>query len=464
MKRNDRIGFYLKSLILAIFFISTIAIKPALSSFKGVDIRVGLATGVRFAVFSSDREIQALIGTKRVFEGNRIEVYSDGDCIRIGNGRYRGPITITPSKGGFISYNDRPYRGRFEVVPKERGLTVINILPLEEYLYGVLKAEVSPSWPFEALKAQAVVSRTFALSNLGRHSREGFDLCAKVHCQGYLGLTGEDPTLNRAVDATRGEVLTYNGSIAKVFYHSDSGGYTASSKSVWGEDIPYLKGKREDFYNDCDSPHKHWSLELPSSKLVEILCENGFEIEAIKDIVITKRDEFSFRALALRIIGTNGSIELPATRFRQMIGYSLLRSTAFNVRKKGASLGKKTKEETPQSSQESKQLSKEERWARARNINVRELLAKGLTYDEIILILAEAYGILERDVAPQDEKLKEKVEFKAKEGETVFVFEGRGWGHGVGMSQWGAKTLAEKGQTYIDILRFYFPETQIQRR
>lgn len=445
------------------FLISIIVTKPALASFKGVEIRVGLAIGVKSATFSSNREIQALSGSRKISEGTKIELYFDGSSIRIGNDRYRGPITIISNKGSFISYNERAYRGRFEIIPKDRGLTIINILPIEEYLYGVLKAEISPSWPFEALKAQAVVSRTFALSNLGRHSRDGFDLCAGVHCQGYLGLAGEDPTLNKAVDSTRGEVITYNGSIAKVFYHSDSGGYTASAKSVWGEDIPYLRGKKEDFYSNCDSPHKRWSLELPSSKLIEILCENGFEIDEIKDIVITKKDDFSFRALTVRIVGTNGNIELPATRLRQIIGYSILRSTAFDVRKRESPTTKgRSREE--QASQENKQLSKEERWARARNINVRELLAKGLTYDEIILILAEAYGILERDVAPQNEKLKEKVEFKAKEGETVFIFEGRGWGHGVGMSQWGAKTLAERGQNYTDILKFYFPETQVQRK
>lgn len=446
------------------FLISIIVTKPALASFKGVEIRVGLAIGVKSATFSSNREIQALSGSRKISERTKIELYFDGSSIRIGNDRYRGPITIISNKGSFISYNERTYRGRFEIIPKDRGFTIINILPIEEYLYGVLKAEISPSWPFEALKAQAVVSRTFALSNLGRHGRDGFDLCAGVHCQGYLGLAGEDPTLNKAVDSTRGEVITYNGSIAKVFYHSDSGGYTASAKSVWGEDIPYLRGKKEDFYSNCDSPHKRWSLELPSSKLIEILCENGFEIDEIKDIVITKKDDFSFRALTVRIVGTNGNIELPATRLRQIIGYSILRSTAFDVRKRESPTTTKGKSREEQASQENKQLSKEERWARARNINVRELLAKGLTYDEIILILAEAYGILERDVAPQNEKLKEKVEFKAKEGETVFIFEGRGWGHGVGMSQWGAKTLAERGQNYTDILKFYFPETQVQRK
>lgn len=445
---------------LFLIFILMIAIKPTLAIPRDIEIRVGLSINEREATFFSNSPMTALEGAKTLAKEKELRVTVMGGIGKVNKSTFENKLTIIPSKGNLIYYNGRPYRGRFEIILKGNSFNVINVLSVEEYLYGVLKKEVPPSWPFEALKAQAVVSRTYALSNIGRHSLQGFDLCAGIHCQGYGGVSSEDPILNKAVDATRGEVLTYNGSLAKVFYHSDSGGYIASAKSVWGEDIPYLKEKREDFYNDCDSPHRHWRLELPSSKLTEILCENGFGIGKIKDIVITKRDAFSFRALTLRIIGTEGSINLPATRLREMIGYSILRSTAFDISKREPSSKGKPKEESPPPPQ----MSREEKWARARNINVRELLAKGYTYDDIILILAEAYGIIRRDVAPEGEKPKEETLFPVKEGEIVFVFEGKGWGHGVGMSQWGAKTLAEKGKSYIEILQFYFPETKLERR
>lgn len=444
------------------FIITAVKTTPINAKDTEVLIKVGLAIGEKEAVFLSDAPMTIAEGNKVILKGRKLQIACINGTAKVNDITFKKKISITPAMGSLIRYNGKPYRGSFEVIPKGNGLTIINLVSIEEYLYGVLKAEISPSWPFEALKAQAVVSRTYALNNIGRHSSQGFDLCAGNHCQGYKGLSSEDPILNKAVDATKGEVLAYNGTLAKVFYHSDSGGCTTSSKYVWGRDIPYLKGRKEEFYASCNSPYKHWKLELPSSKLVEILSENGIEIEDIKDLAITKRDNLSFRALTIRIIGSKRSIEIPATRVRQMIGYSLLRSTAFDILKKKAN--EKREGKAKPSNLYPPKLSKEERRARARSINIKELLAKGYSYDDIILILAEAYGILERDVAPQNEQPQEEISFEAKDGESIFIFEGRGWGHGVGMSQWGAKTLAEKGKSYTEILQFYFPGTEIKRR
>ena len=446
------------SLMLTLPLSPTLAKDSAIEA-KGIELRVGLSTSARSASFSSDGGLIIICGGRKIYKDGKIELTLEGSSIRIDNLKVSEKLTILPASRGLLSYNSKPYRGRFEIIPNSRGLTIVNVVNVEEYLYGVLGAEIPSSWPMEALKAQAVVSRTYAIANLGKHRANGFDLCASVHCQGYGGVSSEDPKLKRAVDETRGEILTYRGEIAKVFYHSDSGGFTLSAKSAWGEDLPYLKSLKEDFYQETSSPYSSWKLEIPSTKLMELLNDIGLDVGPPKDILITKKDEFGFRALSLKIVGSKGAVEIPATRFRQLIGFTTLRSTAFTISKKEP-LERVRKANQRETQNEAPDIEKPKK---RRNVNVRELLAKGLSYDEIILILAEAYGIIERDVAPKDEVSKEII-FPSKPDERVFIFEGRGWGHGVGMSQWGAKLMAERGKSYTQILEFYFPGTKIEKK
>lgn len=442
--------------MLLITFIFVIIAKTTPINAKDIEIKVGLAIRAREAIFLSDAPMTVVEGSKILLKERKLWVTCANGMAKINDVPFKREISITPAGGAFIHYNGKPYRGRFGIILKEGGLTIINLLSIEEYLYGVLGAEISPSWPFEALKAQAVVSRTYALNNMGRHGSKGFDFCTENHCQGYRGVSCEDPILNKAVDATRGEVLTYNGVIAKVFYHSDSGGYTASARSVWGEDIPYLKGVREDFYHENGSPYKRWRLEIPATKLAELLSDAGYDVGIPKDIKVSKRDEFNFRAISVKITGTKDSIEIPASRFRQILGYNMLRSTAFEVSSKGSTIRSEPVRETTKNEEEYKPKKR-------RYVNVRELLERGLSYDEIILILAEAYGIIERDVTPRDERPREIIRIPSEKDDLIFVFEGRGWGHGVGMNQWGARTLAERGKSYIEIIKFYFPGISIKK-
>jgi len=121
-------------------------------------------------------------------------------------------------------------------------MTVVNELELDDYLKGILPREVSFNWPMDSLKAQAVVSRTFALKNLKRHTSEGFNLCATVHCQVYGGRDAEKDETNRAVEDTHNEVLIYDDDLIGSFFHSNCGGRTETPGNVWTETFatPYL--------------------------------------------------------------------------------------------------------------------------------------------------------------------------------------------------------------------------------
>lgn len=145
-----------------------------------------------------------------------------------------------------VRYNDRPYRGRIEVFTNSRGtLTIVNELPLEDYVRGVVPNELSSGgYPaFEALKAQAIAARTYALKNRGQFLAQGFDLLPTTRSQVYRGLTSENSLASRAVDETRGLIATYNGEPINALYTSTCGGHTEDAENIFNESIPYLRGR-----------------------------------------------------------------------------------------------------------------------------------------------------------------------------------------------------------------------------
>ncbi|MFA6584764.1 MAG: SpoIID/LytB domain-containing protein, partial [Elusimicrobiaceae bacterium] len=152
----------------------------------------------------------------------------------------------------WATITDKELRGDIEVKKLDNKLAVVNIVNIEEYVYGVLSSEMPPRFPFEALKAQAVLARTYALKNAGKHKHEGYDLCDGQHCQVYKGVKSESSRGNSAVDATRGETLTYEGKPAQTVFSSNSGGFTQSGVSAGWGDVPYWKVASD--YADMSAP------------------------------------------------------------------------------------------------------------------------------------------------------------------------------------------------------------------
>ena len=168
-------------------------------------------------------------------------------------------------------------------------MTLINIVNIEQYLYGVVPAEIEADAPLEAIKAQAVAARTYTYRNINRYSKWGFDLVDTVDSQVYRGYDGERATTNQAVNETKGKKMLYNGSLAQVFYFASSGGMTANVKEVWGSEIPYLVSV-PDPYESQTSYRYIWEKTLTAEEIKKILFISGVEIG---DIVSVSAEEYS---------------------------------------------------------------------------------------------------------------------------------------------------------------------------
>ncbi len=180
----------------------------------------------------------------------------------------RAPIVFAPEDAELhpVRYNEKPYRGRLEVFANTKGtLTVVNVIPLEDYVRGVVPNELSPGgWPeLEALKAQAVAARTYAVSNLGRFAADGYDLTPDTRSQVYGGRSTEHPLTDRAVSETRGRILTYKGAPVNALYTSTCGGRTEDGENIFGgAPVPYLRGR------ECalEAAHHFASLEVRTTR------------------------------------------------------------------------------------------------------------------------------------------------------------------------------------------------------
>lgn len=148
-------------------------------------------------------------------------------------------IVIKPASAGFVSAKGRWYRGIIMIQNKNGKLTVINNVPLEDYIKGVVPSEMPTSWATEAHKAQAIAARSYALANLGKRARYGYDLKDTPEDQAYGGASKETADTNYAVDQTKGIVLTYNMKVINAYYSASAGGQT--NVDSWGGSLPYLR-------------------------------------------------------------------------------------------------------------------------------------------------------------------------------------------------------------------------------
>ena len=230
------------------------------------------------------------------------------------------------SAKGYITFNKISYEGEIVLTARGSRLTVVNRLDIEKYLRGVLGFEISPQWNIEVLKAQAIISRTYALSQFGRHNASGYDVCTGDHCQVYRGANVYKSTTDRAIAQTRGQVLTYHGSLAQTFFCSDSGGATADISDVWGKAVPYLIVRKEPYRSE--SPRSSWQAVLTAGEIQSALSRKGKGVGTLKSITISRRDAAG-RATALTFTGTRGTSTLSSSAFRSLIGSKKVRSTFF---------------------------------------------------------------------------------------------------------------------------------------
>lgn len=279
-------------------------------------------------------------------------------------------LYIQPTGDGYVFIGDRWYRGGITLVRSDRGLTAVNNVNLEHYLYSVLGAEMSSNWPIEALKAQAVAARSYALYQREQRGNSTYDLGDTQAWQVYKGVETEAQSTHAAVEATAGQVMVYNGKIIEAFFHSSSGGHTENVEDVWTEPRAYLRGVPD---YDRGAPVYEWSTSISVPQISNLISGVG-NVVGMQPEQTTQTG----RVIAMRVIGDSGQKVVDGEDIQKLLG---LKSNRFSIQK-----------------------------------------ANG-----------------------------------------IFQVYGRGFGHGVGLSQWGAHNLAMSGANYQQMLYHYYQNASLAK-
>lgn len=301
--------------------------------------------------------------------------------IRINDEEYTlQKIRLTAAKDITIYVGDtaKRYRGALDVIQKtNKKFLIVNIIELEQYIRGVLYHEVSHRWPMEAMKAQAVAARTYALYQMKKNKKEEYDVTGDIYSQVYGGKSAERFRTNIAVKRTQGKILVYAGKMLPAYFHASCGGHTENARNIWGEDLPPLSGVPCPF---CAlAPHSIWRKNYRLKDIQDKLNAHGYPIGPIQEIRVVSRNE-SGRVNSLMFISRDGmDTTIPGIKFREIIGPNVIKSNNYQI------------------------------------------VMKGYYFDLI----------------------------------------GKGWGHGVGMCQWGAHRMAQERYRDDEILLFYYPGSKI---
>jgi stage II sporulation protein D len=324
------------------------------------------------------------------------------------------------------------YRDYIKLISRNNEILVINHVQLENYLYGVVPAEMPASFHIEALKAQAVAARSFTLSNLNKHIGEGFNLCDTTHCQVYSGVEYERPVTNSAVDVTKGILAYYKGKVIEAIYHSTSSGFTEDSVNVWGGDVPYLKPVEDSF--SSESPYSNWKFSIGLNELNNNLKSSGVNIGDFQGVEVIDATSTG-KVDKVKITGTIGEKIISGTEFRNIIGAGNFKSAWFTING-GNNVGNK------------KVYVIDGSMNGVKNVDINNVYTLDDKNQKTV-----TRGRVNRAIS------KDRIEDMGR-GQTTstteLIIEGKGFGHGVGMSQFGAKKMAELGYTFEEILKYYY--------
>jgi stage II sporulation protein D len=290
-------------------------------------VNIGIILNVNSVKIGSTNDffISGANGKKLKLTRGYVNISYSNQNVRVNNHILKLPLKIEPSNK-IIFANSKPYRGYLTVLKSQNKINIVNVLPIEDYLKGVVPEEVPSSWESEALKAQSVISRTYAIRNLNKHASQGFNLCSTSHCQVYGGNKYEAAICNKAIKETRGEVLMYDGKLAQTVFHSNCGGYTDSPKYIWDmKDVPpYLEGVKCDYHSN--SPHTKWKKELSENFIRHKLA--AYNIGTIKSIRIKEKTSRG-AAKTIEISHSKGILTLNAYKFRLTVGQMQIKSHTF---------------------------------------------------------------------------------------------------------------------------------------
>lgn len=341
-------------------------------------------------------------------------------------------FSVCSSKGGYVSVNKSKYYG---YILADRihssAIAVVNMVSTDDYVACVVGSEMYPSWHIEALKAQAVIARTYAMTTTN-YSKYGIDVTDDTRTQAYNGISSETKNTRRAADETSGNVVLYNGSPAQTYFYASSGGKTADVYSAWGggAGLDYLVSV-DDSYED-ESVSK-WSVTFTADEIRSKLAKSNIDIGTITNVVVTDRGENDERVRKLRFDGTNGSHSVSFEKCRTLLG---LKSQYYYITTNAQNLSLKAHVITSAS-------------------------IKSILFNNVYVLGKNGKTVLREGASTLSATGSGRISSWQSSGDVTFTFDGGGSGHGIGLSQYGAKGMAEAGFTYDEILSHYYPGTTL---
>ena len=333
---------------------------------------------------------------------------------------------------GLLTVNGRAFRGTFELAPDDEGdMVVVNTVSTHDYLASVVGSEEPSSWEAEALASQAIAARTYLYTHLAKH--KSYDLEGDTRDQEYDGMANEDSRTRAAVERTAGLVVTYGGAPIEALYSANAGGITEDSETVFANALPYLRSvpsPGDAVAKDSSWGHTswEWTKEMSATQLRDYLQQRGLSVGTPTAIQLTSVSSTG-RVIGATITGSAGSQPIGKDRARYYFG---LPSSLFTVKV------------TPTGANERVDA------ANAARISALELLGARVVQTSFE-ILHDGSG----------NELGLQITGYVYELPATFVFAGKGFGHGVGMSQWGAQGMALGGSSYQQILAHYYIGTAL---
>lgn len=368
-------------------------------------------------------------------------VWASGKMVIVQAGGYRlifdsgeHSFGIVSADGSPVGYNGKQYRGYLIAERRDNSdMSVINLVGMDDYLAGVVGSEMYASWHIEALKAQAVIARTYACATTG-YSGYGIDVTDDTRTQAYGGVEKETDATRRAAQETSGVMILWNGAPAQTFFCSSSGGKTADVYSAWGggAGLDYLVSV-DDPYEDTENiPGGVWSVSYTADELSARLESQGYGVGQVTGVVVTERGARDERVHRIRFVGTAGESEASFDKIRTVLG---LKSTYFYLAEGGGEIEE-----------------------------VSVLTADGTVSSTVngkVSLGADGTAALGGRVALSGSGESRVIDAPELAARDTYTFNGRGHGHGVGMSQYGAKGMAEAGFGFRDIIAHYYPGTNL---
>jgi len=361
------------------------------------------------------------------------------------------PVSVSGEKCATLSKgNYYPGGFRFERIGGGK-LTVVNLVEFEEYIEGVVATEMSESWPIEALKAQAVAARSYAVSLGSKHAKHHFDICDSTDCQAYTGQTSVGDNIKAAVAQTAGLGGVYNGKAASTFYYSSNGGASESVSVVWGSNqslYPYLVGKA-DPYEPTLNLKNSWERPFASDQIISrVLSEYNVGGSIVSAAVTAYSDAGNPRTITFTD-SSGKSYTVSSSRVFSRLG---LPSFRFGFAVSGTG---QPAPATPSTSG-SVSINGSTTVNGASGLYAIDGSGNVTALGSDVYVVTDSGTVQLGQGQSQNQGIVNEWNSSTTAVNGSITFAGRGWGHNIGMSQFGAKAMAGQGHTYLEILQFYY--------